>query len=896
MDRPRTLITTLHVIESYRRYSPTSSIYSGFDAIRDGPDSGKLIKNPRRLGNVFDQVRQQLPFSPDSSSTSPLSGSIEDSPASSQTSAFSEVSKEIADDKHEASRRRSSEKAKSRPRQLSLAAPEDQPLKSHLQNEGRSQTAGVKPEAGSSPENTPPPPPPKSARHLPAPRGLQPSVKCSSRSESNFQQAWANGVSNSAAQTGHAALETVIPPADRPPQRPGPQRGKTAMVVPKRPPKSRNISAPPQTRRHLERQASLNAPTKDREPVPGGVSHSQLVPFVLAQTPPGVPREPLELPKPFRQEGNTSRGHNRTASDTQITRETSEKSSLTRNDSLRLDSPSLVPAPLFPPSFPRLRSIPLEASRDLSPPHESVKPTHSGKRRPTLRPSEESEDPAIKALTSASLAAPFSQPAMPNAGPSQVNTRSPPQSSRPGMSRGPGSRRPSAASSYQQLSSFSRQPSQTSAYPGSQFSRQPIEASSQSGSAFSRQPSQTSAYPGPQFSRLPSQASAYSGSQFSRQQSHASGYQHSQVSRQTSQASLQPGSHSVRQQSQANAHPFGWQSHGPRSQRSHTSSSASPSTSLQPPPMLRSTSQPLHRSPETYGDHDPAPHTTTSDDPTVAESVASPRQPVAAPALRPAHYDCYIQHRPLLPSRNLRAPVRCMTCGGDAPCMFKCGWCCLRICGACARILTACRGDLGRMAPPTVDAVAGDALRRRVEAEVDAAAREIRAGSAGRMPGHSAETRAGGERGIPYGDPRPKRGGAIAGPLAPAAAPQTPWPSVLPPPPQPPSTHAPPAPRPPRPAGPSRADTAPARPSPRLPASRDPTPPRHIRFREPERPPRAGADPPLTVGAAAAGADRHLAVPRHVQPPVSAEDSCFDIAGSRVAHAKARLKDKMPLF
>ena len=309
--------------------------------------------------------------------------------------------------------------------------------------------------------------------------------------------------------------------------------------------------------------------------------------------------------------------------------------------------------------------------------------------------------------------------------------------------------------------------------------------------------------------------------------------------------------------------------------------------------MLRSTSQPLHRSPEQYDEGIPTPHTATSDgsSSSSADPASSPRQPVAAPALRPAHYDCYIQHRPLLPSRNLRAPVRCMTCGGDAPCMFKCGWCCLRICGACARILAACRGDLAAMAPPAAAALAGDdALRRRVEREVEAAAREIRAGSGtGRAP--ESRDAGGGETRIAFGDPRPKRSGVVA-PLAAAAAgaPNTPWPGVYHAPPEPPNAHAPQAPLPRRPAPPTRTETAPPRPPPPPPpttAARDPTPPRHIRFREPERPPHLDA---------AAQHGNHLAVARHIQPPVSAEDSCFDIAGSRVAHAKARFRHKMPLF
>ena len=77
--------------------------------------------------------------------------------------------------------------------------------------------------------------------------------------------------------------------------------------------------------------------------------------------------------------------------------------------------------------------------------------------------------------------------------------------------------------------------------------------------------------------------------------------------------------------------------------------------------------------------------------------IPQSRVPVPPMALKQIHFDCYIKHRPLAPSRNFVAPVLCMVCKEDSDQMWKCGWCCLRICTPCRQALGSKRGDLRKL-------------------------------------------------------------------------------------------------------------------------------------------------------------------------------------------------------
>ncbi|MCJ1333792.1 hypothetical protein MMC10_010492 [Thelotrema lepadinum] len=77
--------------------------------------------------------------------------------------------------------------------------------------------------------------------------------------------------------------------------------------------------------------------------------------------------------------------------------------------------------------------------------------------------------------------------------------------------------------------------------------------------------------------------------------------------------------------------------------------------------------------------------------------VPEVRSPLIAPELKACHFTCYTQHRPLLPSSNIQAPVLCMTCKQDSDQMWKCSWCCLRICSGCKIALGEMKGDLKKM-------------------------------------------------------------------------------------------------------------------------------------------------------------------------------------------------------
>ena len=63
---------------------------------------------------------------------------------------------------------------------------------------------------------------------------------------------------------------------------------------------------------------------------------------------------------------------------------------------------------------------------------------------------------------------------------------------------------------------------------------------------------------------------------------------------------------------------------------------------------------------------------------------ASLSGPIGVPPLTLAHHECYHSHRTLQLSRNVYAPVPCMTCyQEDNEPRWKCSWCCLRICRQC---------------------------------------------------------------------------------------------------------------------------------------------------------------------------------------------------------------------
>ena len=73
------------------------------------------------------------------------------------------------------------------------------------------------------------------------------------------------------------------------------------------------------------------------------------------------------------------------------------------------------------------------------------------------------------------------------------------------------------------------------------------------------------------------------------------------------------------------------------------------------------------------------------------------RNPMIASKLMPSHFCCYVQHKQLVPSSNASAPVLCMACDRDCDRMWKCGWCCLRICAVCKDVMGTVNGDLKRL-------------------------------------------------------------------------------------------------------------------------------------------------------------------------------------------------------
>lgn len=66
----------------------------------------------------------------------------------------------------------------------------------------------------------------------------------------------------------------------------------------------------------------------------------------------------------------------------------------------------------------------------------------------------------------------------------------------------------------------------------------------------------------------------------------------------------------------------------------------------------------------------------------------NPRTSTAVPPLTLAHHHCYQSHRTMRLSRNVYAPVPCMTCyREDKEPRWLCSWCCLRICRQCQEVL-----------------------------------------------------------------------------------------------------------------------------------------------------------------------------------------------------------------
>ena len=77
--------------------------------------------------------------------------------------------------------------------------------------------------------------------------------------------------------------------------------------------------------------------------------------------------------------------------------------------------------------------------------------------------------------------------------------------------------------------------------------------------------------------------------------------------------------------------------------------------------------------------------------------ITEVRNPLIASKLTSGHFYCYAQHKQLVPSSNASAPVLCMACDHDSDRMWKCGWCCLRICDVCKDVMGTVNGDLRRL-------------------------------------------------------------------------------------------------------------------------------------------------------------------------------------------------------
>lgn len=59
-----------------------------------------------------------------------------------------------------------------------------------------------------------------------------------------------------------------------------------------------------------------------------------------------------------------------------------------------------------------------------------------------------------------------------------------------------------------------------------------------------------------------------------------------------------------------------------------------------------------------------------------------------APPMSITQIKCYRSHNRLLPSRNKNAPVECAVCHADDESQhWSCGWCALRMCRGCRKVL-----------------------------------------------------------------------------------------------------------------------------------------------------------------------------------------------------------------
>ncbi|MCJ1363188.1 hypothetical protein MMC16_002295 [Acarospora aff. strigata] len=90
----------------------------------------------------------------------------------------------------------------------------------------------------------------------------------------------------------------------------------------------------------------------------------------------------------------------------------------------------------------------------------------------------------------------------------------------------------------------------------------------------------------------------------------------------------------------------------------------------------------------------PSSRTETYSVPLTVPPHANIKKPTTAvPPLTVAHQYCYHAHRTMQFSRNIYAPVPCMTCYlEDQEPRWKCTWCCLRICRQCLGLLENNRG------------------------------------------------------------------------------------------------------------------------------------------------------------------------------------------------------------
>ncbi|KZF25070.1 hypothetical protein L228DRAFT_265554 [Xylona heveae TC161] len=157
--------------------------------------------------------------------------------------------------------------------------------------------------------------------------------------------------------------------------------------------------------------------------------------------------------------------------------------------------------------------------------------------------------------------------------------------------------------------------------------------------------------------------------------------------------------------------------------------------------------------------HAPRPKSHQSPDPSRPSSLCIT---VPAPGLTDVHFSCYHSHRRMMLSRNLYAPVACMTCGkeDDLP-RFKCTWCCLRICRGCLIGLEKCPGrSLAMFMTRVGERGAGAGKRHRHtisggSAAVGAASsghwsgeNDLRRSSIKEMPGNPQRTSIGGGSGL----------------------------------------------------------------------------------------------------------------------------------------------------